>query len=65
MMMIMMMMCMLWPAKLRWVCQASQESLRAAGIVLDDRGGVQLEQVLSKGQELVKTEDRMDRLLNF
>ena len=39
--------------------EVTREHLRAAGITLDDRGGVKLEQVLQKGQELAKTEDQV------
>lgn len=37
--------------------EATREHLRAAGITLDERGGVKLQQVLQRGQELAKTED--------
>ncbi|CAJ1373817.1 unnamed protein product [Effrenium voratum] len=37
--------------------EATRDHLRAAGITLDDEGGVPLEQVLSKGQDLLKTEE--------
>ena len=45
--------------------EVTREHLRAAGITLDDRGGVKLEQVLQKGQELAKTEDQVYPMFFF